>query len=460
MGNAGHANLAVVTAHVGEADAEAEAGAAAALGGEEGLEDMRQDVGRDAGAGVADADLDHVDVSELVGGDGDAAAFGSGFGGVEQEVHEHLRDLVGVGANEREVARDVVLEALVAEHGLVLEEGHGIGDQPEKADPAEDEGAGARVVHQPMEGGGDALGAGDALFDFLAGAEGELGEGGVLFVLGELGVELDFFLVEFLLFVEAAEQFGLGQIALALAFAGEVLRLFELAGECGEVVVVEAPEDKHHGGGGDGEGQEIVGERTVPGAEKGLGREQDGGGNEGDGTGRSLAGSVPNHPIITMRGDAGESCDAGHAGGCSRSRQAAARGMVRAGAGRFLASWLYLRTLGMTKGRCVLGRLEARSCNAGGYPPMWTMVREAGTKSGSPMWWRSSLWRTTPRMKSASSASVEPRRIWAWRSWSQTENRQVRILPSEVRRMRLQCPQKGLETGAMMPISPRPSSKR
>src|SRR5579883_2739148 len=459
MGNAGHANLAVVTAHVGEADAEAEAGAAAALGGEEGLEDMRQDVGRDAGAGVADADLDHVDV----------------------------RELVGVGANEREVARDVVLEALVAEHGLVLEEGHGIGDQPEKADPAEDEGAGARVVHQPMEGGGDALGAGDALFDFLAGvgvggvfqlelevredaeqgivdlvggAEGELGEGGVLFVLGELGVELDFFLVEFLLFVEAAEQFGLGQIALALAFAGEVLRLFELAGECGEVVVVEAPEDKHHGGGGDGEGQEIVGERTVPGAEKGLGREQDGGGNEGDGTGRSLAGSVPNHPIITMRGDAGESCDAGHAGGCSRSRQAAARGMVRAGAGRFLASWLYLRTLGMTKGRCVLGRLEARSCNAGGYPPMWTMVREAGTKSGSPMWWRSSLWRTTPRMKSASSASVEPRRIWAWRSWSQTENRQVRILPSEVRRMRLQCPQKGLETGAMMPISPRPSSKR
>jgi len=25
------------------------------------------------------------------------------------------------------------------------------------------------------------------------------------------------------------------------------------------------------------------------------------------------------------------------------------------------------------------------------YPPMWTIVREAGTKSGSPMWCRSSF---------------------------------------------------------------------
>ena len=41
------------------------------------------------------------------------------------------------------------------------------------------------------------------------------------------------------------------------------------------------------------------------------------------------------------------------------------------------------------------------------------MVREAGTKSGSPMWWRSSFFATTPRMKSSNSASVAPRRISA-----------------------------------------------
>ena len=40
------------------------------------------------------------------------------------------------------------------------------------------------------------------------------------------------------------------------------------------------------------------------------------------------------------------------------------------------------------------------------------------------------------------------------------ENRQVRILPSEVMRMRLQWPQKGCDTGAMIPISPMPSSKQ
>ena len=45
-------------------------------------------------------------------------------------------------------------------------------------------------------------------------------------------------------------------------------------------------------------------------------------------------------------------------------------------------------------------------------------------------------------------------------SCSKTENRQVRILPSLVRRTRLQCPQNGFDTGAIIPISPTPSSKR
>ena len=46
------------------------------------------------------------------------------------------------------------------------------------------------------------------------------------------------------------------------------------------------------------------------------------------------------------------------------------------------------------------------------YPPICTMVRDAGTKSGSPMWWRSSFFSTTPRMKSSNSSSEAPRRIW------------------------------------------------
>src|ERR1700728_2407348 len=50
--------------------------------------------------------------------------------------------------------------------------------------------------------------------------------------------------------------------------------------------------------------------------------------------------------------------------------------------------------------------------------------------------------------------SEAPRRISPYRSCSIFEKRQVRILPSEVRRMRLQAPQKAWVTGAMIPISP------
>ena len=47
------------------------------------------------------------------------------------------------------------------------------------------------------------------------------------------------------------------------------------------------------------------------------------------------------------------------------------------------------------------------------------------------------------------------------RECSTVENRQVRIWPSAVSRMREQAPQKGSVTGAMMPISPgAPSAKR
>ena len=94
------------------------------------------------------------------------------------------------------------------------------------------------------------------------------------------------------------------------------------------------------------------------------------------------------------------------------------------------------------------------------YPPMCTMVLRRRHEIRLADVVALFFFLDTPRMNSANSSSLAPRRIWACRSWSQTENRQVRILPSLVMRMRLQCPQKGCETGAMMPISPTPSSKR
>ena len=100
----------------------------------------------------------------------------------------------------------------------------------------------------------------------------------------------------------------------------------------------------------------------------------------------------------------------------------------------------------------VLHKHSSRRCGPWSARPARNPARRYG--GAASFFW------ITPRMNSANSSSEAPRRIWPCRSWSQTENRQVRILPSEVMRMRLQCPQKGCDTGAMMPISPMPSSKR
>ena len=85
-------------------DPEAEAGAAFALGGEEGLEEVVADLGRDAGAVVDDFD-DGAGFEWLVSGidagplrddaDQDGAAFAGCFGGVGDEVGEDLAEFGG-----------------------------------------------------------------------------------------------------------------------------------------------------------------------------------------------------------------------------------------------------------------------------------------------------------------------------------------------------------------------------
>src|SRR6267378_1721109 len=85
---------------------------------------------------------------------------------------------------------------------------------------------------------------------------------------------------------------------------------------------------------------------------------------------------------------------------------------------------------------------------------MKTMVREGGTNPGSLMRWPASFSVTMARIRSSMSWSEAPLRSRARRSWSSLLKRQVRTLPSAVRRMREQWPQKGCVTGAIRPISP------
>ena len=95
----------------------AQAGSLAeALGGEEGFEDLRLDVGRHPHAVVADGEHDILPAADLhvlarivlvqfvIGRfDQQLAAVGHGVAGVDHEVHDHLFDLAGIGHDAAEV---------------------------------------------------------------------------------------------------------------------------------------------------------------------------------------------------------------------------------------------------------------------------------------------------------------------------------------------------------------------
>src|SRR5438477_377859 len=97
-----HLEAAAVALGDAETDPEAKARALLALRREEGLEDMRQMLFRDARSGVGDLDLDRVRADEAggrvamrLGRDGDDPALRHRLGGVQHEVEDDLLDLVG-----------------------------------------------------------------------------------------------------------------------------------------------------------------------------------------------------------------------------------------------------------------------------------------------------------------------------------------------------------------------------
>jgi hypothetical protein len=141
------------------ADREAEARPhARRLGGEEGVEEPREHLGRDARPRVAHGDADEPRL--LAGGDADevvvGAAFGEGLGGVHEEVDEHLGEAVGVGEDAgdgRERALDAGPQAeLVADE---VERGLDHGVDVDRADVvAGAAGEGAEVADDGLDAPG------------------------------------------------------------------------------------------------------------------------------------------------------------------------------------------------------------------------------------------------------------------------------------------------------------------
>ncbi len=121
------------------------------LRGEERLEHVRQNVRRNAATSVADPDFHALLKRELAGGDCDGAAFRSGFRGVQQQVHQHLRQLVRIRADLRQVERNLVLDTPSPRAWAGLEKAQRVRDQAVKSELAQHQGAGARVIHQAAQ---------------------------------------------------------------------------------------------------------------------------------------------------------------------------------------------------------------------------------------------------------------------------------------------------------------------
>jgi len=163
----------VVLVDDGVTDGEPESGAFADfLGGEERVEDFGEVLGLDAQAGV----VDFNDRPERLGVSADLnlAALGDGLGGIDEQVHEHLLEFLGIAFDQGQVA------VVLGDVGLVLEF---VPDDFERALETVVEvghagvaGFGVGEVAQVFDDMGDALGALDGFVDHVVEVLEELGE--------------------------------------------------------------------------------------------------------------------------------------------------------------------------------------------------------------------------------------------------------------------------------------------
>ena len=170
-------------------------------------------------------------------------AFGRRFGRIDQQIHQDLRKLIGINQDVGQVFGNLVLRSFAAQRRLAFEKAQRIANQAPQAEVAQHQRSRTGVIDQSAQGGGNALGAGNALLDFpsllgIAGAlqlefqvrqdpeqgivnpvrrpQRQLREGRIFFVFGQLSLKLEFLLVQFTIFVQAAKEFFLCQIALTL----------------------------------------------------------------------------------------------------------------------------------------------------------------------------------------------------------------------------------------------------
>src|SRR5438045_2899355 len=148
-------NLAAVVAHDAGHDREPEAGSLAALlGGEEGIEHGVEVLGRDATPLIFDGDLEEAVVFGA-GGHRHPAPVGGGVAGVEQQVHQHLFQLIGIGGElgERGIEQRDQLEVTGVE--LPLQKTSGALDDAGEGHRAPLDRLPSRKIQHPADRRGD-----------------------------------------------------------------------------------------------------------------------------------------------------------------------------------------------------------------------------------------------------------------------------------------------------------------
>ena len=149
------------------ADGKSQAGSLAhVLGGEERVEDPPQVRFRNAAAGIDDRYCHHrpilgsrrARVLGAAGGHGDAALFLDRVLGVDQHVHDHLLDLVGVDPDRRQRAVEVDVDLDIAQMRGPLDDSHRIIDDLVEVGEFLLRLLLAGEIEQPLDDGGAALG--------------------------------------------------------------------------------------------------------------------------------------------------------------------------------------------------------------------------------------------------------------------------------------------------------------
>jgi len=130
-----NSNFALVSPDVCRADAEPQPRALANLVVKNGSKTWGK-TRAECHTGVTHTNFDAMGCGQRAGGNRDQSAVRRRFRRIDQQIHQHLRKLIGIHHNVRQVFRNPVLRPFVAQRRLAFEKAERVGHQAMQAEVA------------------------------------------------------------------------------------------------------------------------------------------------------------------------------------------------------------------------------------------------------------------------------------------------------------------------------------